>query len=471
MRVLAGGGAAKPATVWIPSPNFSDRAHGASDIDTIVLHHTASGGTAQDVAHYFQNPSSQVSSHYIVGKDGVIVQSVPDGKKAWHAGTSTFKGRDNVNDFSMGIEIVNRGDSKDPWPEKQYEAVADLVAYLMKTYNVPMERITGHRDVALPKGRKIDPADNFDWGHVKQLINQRMNGTNPVPRPDPKPEPEPQPKPLPSPQPKPGGGEYKVREGDSLSRIAKNELGDMNRWGEIFELNRDRIKNPNLIYPGQILRMPGAAAEPAPKPAPQPAPLPAPRPTPQPAPLPAPQPTPIPAPGGNRPWPGQPGPTPRPTPPPVTGGSDDSLGWGIRAAGPLLKGFQNIGNAVHLSDGVAGGYMRGIGRIGFSEFGHLLKANFVTATITSGFSNLLDLVRGKVTPKQALVGFGTDTVAYTGIGAAATAIGGAVGSIVPGLGTIVGLGVGTVVGFGLSWMYEKFLRPKATATVAQALGV
>lgn len=64
-RVMAGGAdtVAKPRTVWVPSPNFSGRPGGASDIDTVVLHHTAGGGTAEDVGRYFQKPSAGVSAH------------------------------------------------------------------------------------------------------------------------------------------------------------------------------------------------------------------------------------------------------------------------------------------------------------------------------------------------------------------------------------------------------------------------
>ncbi|MEO6808130.1 MAG: N-acetylmuramoyl-L-alanine amidase [Isosphaeraceae bacterium] len=164
----------KPEVVEMPSPNHNSR-NGAA-IDTIVLHHTADGGKAQDTGRYFQNPKSQVSSHYIVGKDGVIVQSVADKDRAWHAGKSAFQGRNDVNTFSIGIEIVNRGDSKDPFTDAQYEALGRLVAYLQSQYNVPRDRITGHKDVALPKGRKIDPAPNFLYERLDQELKKHQNG-------------------------------------------------------------------------------------------------------------------------------------------------------------------------------------------------------------------------------------------------------------------------------------------------------
>ena len=146
----------------IASPNYNDRPGGETDIDTIVLHHTASSANAEGIAHFFQDPQSKVSSHYVVDQDGTVVEVVPDGKRAWHAGVSTFQGRGNVNDFSVGIEICNRGDNRDPYPEAQYRAVVDLVAYLVQAHQVPLERITRHRDVALPPGRKSDTSDNFD---------------------------------------------------------------------------------------------------------------------------------------------------------------------------------------------------------------------------------------------------------------------------------------------------------------------
>jgi N-acetylmuramoyl-L-alanine amidase len=151
----------KPAVVDMPSPNRNSR--GKATIDTIVIHHTGSRGTALDVARYFQRRASKVSAHYIVGKAGTIVQSVQEEDRAWHAGKSEFKGRKDVNAFSIGIELVNRGDGKDPYTDRQYRALGHLVAYLRDKYRIPKERITGHKDIALPKGRKKDPSENFSY--------------------------------------------------------------------------------------------------------------------------------------------------------------------------------------------------------------------------------------------------------------------------------------------------------------------
>lgn len=85
-------------------------------------------------------------------------------------------------------------------------------------------------------------------------------------KPAPKPEPKPEPKPAPAPAPEPSnpGGTYTVKKGDSLSQIAKKTLGDMNRWREIFELNRDKLSDPNRIFPGLVLKLPGGGNKPAP---------------------------------------------------------------------------------------------------------------------------------------------------------------------------------------------------------------
>jgi len=158
----------KPKVIPMKSPNQDGR--GKSKIDTIVLHHTAGAGTARDVGKQFQNPKAQVSSHYVVDKEGLIVQPVEDEARAWHAGKSEFKGRKDVNDFSIGIEMVNKGDGKDPFTDKQYQALGRLVAYLQDEYDIPRDRITGHKDVALPRGRKTDPAANFSYDRLDKEI-------------------------------------------------------------------------------------------------------------------------------------------------------------------------------------------------------------------------------------------------------------------------------------------------------------
>jgi N-acetyl-anhydromuramyl-L-alanine amidase AmpD len=151
------------------SPNTNERPLGAH-ITCIVLHHTHRYETALATARYFQSPASQVSAHYIVDRDGSLVRCVPDDKRAWHAGVSRFQGVDNVNDYSIGIEIANRGDNVDPYPEAQMQTVIRLVTWLCRQYGIAPERITRHRDVALPAGRKDDPSDSFDFARVLRAV-------------------------------------------------------------------------------------------------------------------------------------------------------------------------------------------------------------------------------------------------------------------------------------------------------------
>jgi N-acetyl-anhydromuramyl-L-alanine amidase AmpD len=190
----------KPKVIKMASPNKDSRPGGAK-IDTIVLHHTAGGGTAKDVGKQFQNPKAEVSSHYIVDKQGAIVQPVEDKDRSWHAGESVFKGRKDVNDFSIGIEMVNKGDGKDPFTDKQYASMGKLVAYLQGQYGIPRDRVTGHKDVALPKGRKNDPAPNFSYKRLFEEV-EKARGGKPDAKADGKPDAKPKPKPKPKPKEK-----------------------------------------------------------------------------------------------------------------------------------------------------------------------------------------------------------------------------------------------------------------------------
>lgn len=148
----------------VVSPNQDDRPAGTA-IDTLIVHDTETPGVmkATTIANWFLNPKSEVSAHYIIGKAGEIVQCVPDEKRAWHAGPSRFEGREKVNDFSIGIELVNAQTGSDPFTDAQYASLIALTADLVARYNIPLTHITGHRHVTNYPELKRDPADNFDW--------------------------------------------------------------------------------------------------------------------------------------------------------------------------------------------------------------------------------------------------------------------------------------------------------------------
>jgi N-acetyl-anhydromuramyl-L-alanine amidase AmpD len=176
----------KPPVKFVPARHHGSR--NGNRIDTIILHHTANDATAEQEGRYFQTTDRKVSAHYTIGKDGTIVQSVDDARAAWHAGTSAFQGKEHVNLFSLGIEICNKGDGRDPYTDAQYQALAQLVAYLQTTYNIPRSRIVGHKDVALPRGRKVDPSPNFSYERLNELVDAILNKQ---PKPAARPEPAP----------------------------------------------------------------------------------------------------------------------------------------------------------------------------------------------------------------------------------------------------------------------------------------
>ncbi|NOX76432.1 MAG: 1,6-anhydro-N-acetylmuramyl-L-alanine amidase AmpD [Gammaproteobacteria bacterium] len=108
-----------------------------------------------------------VSAHVFIRRDGEIVQYVPFGQRAWHAGQSCFEGRERCNDFSIGIEL--EGCDQQAFEPVQYEQLATLTRALMHRYpGITPARITGHSDIA--PGRKTDPGPLFDWAAFRQLL-------------------------------------------------------------------------------------------------------------------------------------------------------------------------------------------------------------------------------------------------------------------------------------------------------------
>ncbi len=112
----------------------------------------------------------RVSSHVLIARDGALTQYVPFDERAWHAGTSHWRGRDACNDFSIGVELEGADDV--PYEDRQYEALADLVAALQRAYpSLADGWIAGHSDIA--PGRKTDPGPAFDWQQLERAIRGR----------------------------------------------------------------------------------------------------------------------------------------------------------------------------------------------------------------------------------------------------------------------------------------------------------
>lgn len=144
-----------------PSPNHNDRPAG-TPIDTLVLHYTGmqSGKAARE---RLCDAAAQVSSHYLVEEDGDVWQLVPDARRAWHAGSSFWRGRADINSCSIGIEIVNPGHEWGyrPFPPAQMEAVIALCRTLLARHPICPRNVVAHSDVA--PGRKQDPGELFDF--------------------------------------------------------------------------------------------------------------------------------------------------------------------------------------------------------------------------------------------------------------------------------------------------------------------
>jgi hypothetical protein len=166
--------------IWRPaaSENFEDRPSGA-EITCVVLHATAGG--LSGTLGWFANPDSGVSAHYVVAKNGRVYQMVEERHLAHHAGASRFQGRRSFNNFSIGIEIVNKNDGQDPYPADQFEAMVELVADLVNRHDIERQWIVTHADISTvgktdPRGfaihemitRIYDPAANLPDDVVRE---------------------------------------------------------------------------------------------------------------------------------------------------------------------------------------------------------------------------------------------------------------------------------------------------------------
>lgn len=166
----------------VQSPNFDMRPEGSAP-ELLIIHGISLppgeyGGTWIEQlftnqldwnAHpYFkQIEGMRVSSHLLVRRDGQVVQFVPFHARAWHAGVSSFQGRERCNDFSIGIELEGTDDTA--YKAAQYRELARVIVALCRAYpRLSMQRLVGHSDVA--PGRKTDPGDCFDWPRLRAML-------------------------------------------------------------------------------------------------------------------------------------------------------------------------------------------------------------------------------------------------------------------------------------------------------------
>jgi N-acetyl-anhydromuramoyl-L-alanine amidase len=173
------GGGRCDAALWIPSPNCDARPDDAP-IELLVVHNISLppgefGGPWIDAlfqncldpeAHpYFREIEGlEVSAHFLIRRDGTLHQYVATDDRAWHAGVSSWKGRERCNDFSVGVELEGADDV--PFAEPQYEQLTVLTRALFARYG-PLD-LAGHSDIA--PGRKTDPGPWFDWARFEAAV-------------------------------------------------------------------------------------------------------------------------------------------------------------------------------------------------------------------------------------------------------------------------------------------------------------
>jgi AmpD protein len=172
--VSPGAGLLRPAA-QCPSPNQDERP-GDGEPDLVILHGISLppgefGGPFiealftncldPDAHPYFREiDGMRVSTHLLIRRDGAVLQFVPFGRRAWHAGDSSFRGRSACNDYSIGVEL--EGTDEEPYTDAQYRTLAPVLHAIVSTYpKIDARRIAGHCDVS--PGRKTDPGPAFDW--------------------------------------------------------------------------------------------------------------------------------------------------------------------------------------------------------------------------------------------------------------------------------------------------------------------
>lgn len=145
----------------VASPNHGER-RGMAAPDMLVLHYTGMPDAGAALARLCSVPH-EVSSHYLVMEDGETVQMVAEARRAWHAGRSSWEGRDDVNSRSVGVEIVNPGHEWGyrAFPPAQMAAVVALASDIVRRNGIAASRVLAHSDVA--PLRKEDPGEKFDW--------------------------------------------------------------------------------------------------------------------------------------------------------------------------------------------------------------------------------------------------------------------------------------------------------------------
>lgn len=179
---------------FLSSPNFNSRPtkNNNPEVGGIVIHNISLppsefGKTDKHGTHFvkafFQNQLNpddhdyfksiytlKVSSHLFIERDGMVTQFVNFNDRAWHAGQSSYLGRTNCNDFTIGIEL--EGDDFSPFTDVQYTVLAKIIVAIYQAYPATQRHLMGHSDIS--PVRKTDPGDFFDWVRLRQMTNELL---------------------------------------------------------------------------------------------------------------------------------------------------------------------------------------------------------------------------------------------------------------------------------------------------------
>ncbi len=149
------------------SPNCSSKIRPKNSIKFVILHYTGMQSEIESIKR-LKNKNSKVSCHYLINRSGFIIQMVKDNFVAWHAGKSKWKGQNNLNKQSIGIELVNKGHEfgYQNFTKKQISSLIKLCKKLKKKYFIKKENFLGHSDIA--PLRKIDPGEKFPWKRLSK---------------------------------------------------------------------------------------------------------------------------------------------------------------------------------------------------------------------------------------------------------------------------------------------------------------
>lgn len=168
---------------------FYDERPDESDVSVLVIHNISlppgqfgTNGIEQlftgtldpkEHAFYAEIAHLRVSAHCVIKRDGSVEQYVPFHQRAWHAGISSFQGREKCNDYAIGIELEGTDDM--PYTDAQYVSLVDVSADIINLFpKITLGRIVGHNDVA--PGRKTDPGVAFNWTGYRQALTKRIKG-------------------------------------------------------------------------------------------------------------------------------------------------------------------------------------------------------------------------------------------------------------------------------------------------------